>query len=164
MNIRRLNQTDATMYQKIRLNALLENPEYYSSSYEEERERSMEMIKERLSQNHIVTYGAFIHHELVAIITLAKEQRNKTKHIADIFGMFVDKNHRRKGIAKALILHVIEVAKNQEIKRIRLSVTDSNQGAYQLYEQIGFTTYGVEPNAIFLNQKYFNSILMNLDL
>jgi ribosomal protein S18 acetylase RimI-like enzyme len=164
MEIRKLTKDDAHAYFSIRLKALLENPEYYSSSYEEEKNRKIEMTMDRLSQENFITYGVFIEKILVGIITYAKESRIKTSHIADIYGMYVDSSYRRKGLAKALLNHVIKVANNDKIERIRLSVTKTNHAALQLYQSLGFVIYGTEPKSIKIDHQYFDAIYMNLDL
>jgi len=163
MNIQKLNTKDAKQYQVIRLKALKENPEYYSSSYEEESKRDLSMIEARLSQETFQTFGAFIGNTLVGIVTLARETRVKTNHIADIFGMYVDSNYRHQGIGKALMTYIIKQAKDDlKIKKLRLSVTDTNQQAIKLYESFGFISYGLEKNAIYYNQTYYHSLMMEL--
>jgi ribosomal protein S18 acetylase RimI-like enzyme len=164
MEIKKLNQDDATLYQKIRLQALIENPEYYGSSYEEESRRPIEFFRDRLNQENVFTFGAFIDQDLIGVITLSLETRIKTNHIADIFGMYVDKNHRKMGIGKVLMNVAINKAKSDKIERIRLSVTESNDPAYNMYKKLGFIEYGKETHAIKIKDTYYNFIHMNLDL
>ncbi len=165
MNIRKLHANDAFLYQRIRLKALKENPEYYSSSYEEESVRKQHEIESRLSHEYMMTYGAFYEGKLVGIVTLSKETRHKTKHIADIFGMYVDSQFRHQGFGKALMSYVIEQAKSfPEIKKIRLSVTVTNHIAIQLYESFGFDQYGLEKHAILYQNIFYHSVEMELFL
>jgi len=165
MKIRKLTKADAQIYQSIRLKALKENPEYYSSSYEEESQRNLSMIESRLNQEFIYTWGAFIDDSLVGIITLSMETREKTKHIVDIFGMYVDSKYRNQGIGKALMKHVIDDARSKaHLRKLRLSVTDSNQKAIHLYESFGFKIYGLEHDAILYNNTYYHSLMMEIIL
>lgn len=62
MNIRILKESDAHIYQDLRLNALKMNPEAFGSTYEREVEFSLEMVMERIKptkDKYIV--GAFDH-------------------------------------------------------------------------------------------------------
>ena len=165
MNIRRLNIQDVISYRDIRLKALKENPENYSSSYEEEKEKSLGFFEDRLNQNHAVVLGAYINQKLVGIVTLLYETRNKTQHLADIVSMYVDSEHRKKGIAKALMEITIDIAKNnQKTEILRLAVTKTNKAAYNLYTSLGFIPYGEESNVIKIGKDYYDLVHMSLKL
>lgn len=53
--------------------------------------------------------------------------------------LFVSAEHRQKGIARALINHVIEYSKSTGRKKVVLSTAYDNFNAQKLYEEIGFT-------------------------
>lgn len=53
--------------------------------------------------------------------------------------MFVDPNHRRKGINKLIIDDLIEWSKSKGMVEIRLDVFDKNEPAVRAYEKIGFS-------------------------
>lgn len=163
--IRILREYDAVSYRLLRLKALHENPEFFGSSAEEEEARTLESFGERLKQDNATTYGAFNDGMLIGIVTIFKETRIKTAHIADIFGMYVENGFRGLGIGKALMTHAINEARTSGLtERLRLSVAASNTNAINLYLMLGFEAYGYEPNAIKIGQTYVSYILMNLDL
>lgn len=58
----------------------------------------------------------------------------------------VDKNHRKKGIAKALISVLEDVAKEKELSFITLEVRASNESAINLYHSQGFEKVAVRKN------------------
>ena len=60
-----------------------------------------------------------------------------------ITNVAVGKAHRRKGIAKALILHFIDIAKREGLEFMTLEVRKSNIAAISLYESFGFKCVGV---------------------
>jgi ribosomal protein S18 acetylase RimI-like enzyme len=161
IKIRKLDIEDASLYQRLRLKALKENETYFSSSYEEEKDRDLLTIEKRFTQANAHTYGAFINELLVGIITLVYESRIKTKHTADIYGMYVDSNYRKQGIGKSLLNHVLSEAKKRGlIEKVRLSVTDTNHQAISLYESIGFKQYAVEKNSMKIDGTYYHSCFM----
>ncbi len=65
-----------------------------------------------------------------------KEQR--FFHIEE-FG--VDENHRRKGIATAIIDFAKEDAKKRGFGRVELNMWEFNEGALAFYESVGFKTF-----------------------
>ncbi|TNF08136.1 MAG: GNAT family N-acetyltransferase [Bacillota bacterium] len=165
IKIRKLDSDDAKIYQTIRLQALKESQTSFSSSYEEEKDRDITSIQDRLSQSFAHTYGAFDEQLLVGIISFVAETRIKTRHTADIYGMYVDSNYRNQGIGKALLNHVmIEAKKRGIIEKIRLSVTESNKDAIRLYESVGFKIYGYEKNSMKIDQTYYNTCFMEIHL
>ena len=48
------------------------------------------------------------------------------------------------------------------LEQIKLAVVSDNSSAKKLYRSLGFKTYGVEPNALKYNGKYFDEDLMVL--
>ncbi len=53
--------------------------------------------------------------------------------------LFVSTEHRQKGMAQALINHVIEYSKSTGRKKVVLSTAYDNINAQRLYEKLGFT-------------------------
>lgn len=69
---------------------------------------------------------------------------NKNKSIEELFlsKLYLHQNHRQKGIAKQVISHLKDMAKNsQNIKKIWLTVNKNNINSIKAYEKMGFTTY-----------------------
>ena len=64
-------------------------------------------------------------------------------HITNIA---VGKNHRRKGYAKALLSHFIDIAKKENLEFMTLEVRESNIPAISLYKSFGFTQVGIRKN------------------
>jgi ribosomal-protein-alanine N-acetyltransferase len=62
-----------------------------------------------------------------------------------VMNVCVDPNRRREGIARALLLHVIEAAGGEQA-RLTLEVRPSNRGARGLYDELGFVAVGTRRN------------------
>lgn len=60
-----------------------------------------------------------------------------------ITNVAVAKAHRKKGYAKALIEHFIDIAKKEKLEFMTLEVRKSNDAAIALYKSFGFTQVGV---------------------
>jgi ribosomal protein S18 acetylase RimI-like enzyme len=113
------------------------------------------------------TLAAFSNSCLVAVVSFARDgsDREKLRHKALLFRMYVSSEFRGMGIARKLIESVIaRVVLLTDIEQINLTVIATNSNAKALYEKIGFKSYGFEPNAIKWKNKYFDEDLMVLDL
>lgn len=106
--------------------------------------------------------GAFVRHRLVGVSGISFEARDKTRHKANIFGMYVDDAERGSGIARQLLLATIECARlRKTISIIQLTVSEGNDVAQRLYKESGdFSVYGVEPFAIRVGDAYISKVHM----
>ena len=167
MNIRILNESDAQVYQELRLRALKINPEAFGSTYEREVKFTLETVVERLrSTEDKFVLGAFGDRDvLVGMVTFMRESSSKIAHKGNVYGMFVTPEMRGQGVGKSLLLELIKQAKTCiGLEQINLIVVSNNDQAKNLYKSIGFEVYGVEKNALKFNGKYFNEDLMVLQL
>jgi len=167
MTIRILNESDARVYQKLRLEGLMKNPEAYSSTYEVESKFTMETIVERMNQtDDKFTLGAFDEDDgLIGIVRFVRETGIKIRHKANIYGMYVSSEKRGQGAGKALLEALIKIAKETEgLERLYLGVISDNVTAKELYIRLGFKTYGIEQNALKTLGQYSDEELMVLVL
>ncbi|MDQ0199593.1 GNAT family N-acetyltransferase [Neobacillus ginsengisoli] len=165
MDIRLLNQEDAKEYRKIRLEALKNNPEAFSSSFEEEKEFPVENYESRLQSEVSFTFGVFEKEQLIGVGTLLKEQKSKLKHRANIVAMYVSPLKRGMGIGKSIMQAAIQKAKDaEEIEQINLCVVSTNMSAKKLYTSLGFKTFGIEQKALKIDGRYFDDEYMVLFL
>ena len=66
--------------------------------------------------------------------------------MTDIMNVAVSPDHRRQGIAEALVKALAEELKRREIIGLMLEVRVSNDSAIALYEKMGFSEVGRRPN------------------
>lgn len=134
MNIRVLIESDAQLYQELRLSALKINPEAFGSTYQREEKFSLETVVERLKlTKHKFVLGAFDSGSLFGIVTFMLELIRKARNFDDL-------------------------------KQINLTVVSENDSAKKLYKSVGFEVYGVERNALKFNGRYFDEDLMVLNI
>lgn len=165
MEIRKLSSLDAEKYFVLRLEALKTNPEAFSSSYEEESKNTPEIYQNRLEGDYSYTYGAFEQGELIGVASLVLEQKNKIKHRANIYGVYVTPGKRGLGVARKIMEESIKKARQLEkVEQIYLTVTAGNEPAKRLYQSLGFTTYGLDKKALIVDHTYFDEEMMVLYL
>jgi ribosomal protein S18 acetylase RimI-like enzyme len=165
MDIRLLKPEDAKEYKKIRLEALQNSPEAFSSSFDEEKGNPVEAYENRLHSAESFTFGAFERDRLMGVTTFLKEKKSKLKHRANIVAMYVSPEKRGMGIGKSLMLAAIQKGKEmEEIEQINLCVVSTNESAKKLYTSLGFKAFGIEKRALKIEGRYFDDEHMVLFL
>ena len=77
----------------------------------------------------------------------------------DICNVAVFDKFRRRGVATALIQHLVDYAVENQLSFITPEVRESNMGAQKFYETMGFETIGIRKN--FYDNPKEHAILMN---
>ena len=166
MSIRKLTRADAVAFREVRLRALREHPEAFTSSYEEDVAKPLENSVQRIdATSGNVFWGAFVDGELRGMIGLVRETRAKSRHSGDVVAMYVAPEWGRRGIGRDLLQHLIDHARDEfALEQLVLTVTRGNASASELYRAAGFTTFGLEPRAIKVGGEYFDKEHMILFL
>lgn len=161
MQIRILGQEDWSIWKLFRLEALKNSPESFGSSYEEELNWADSDFQDTLNKSTI--FGAFINQSLVACAAFYSLNSLKTKHRGVMWGMYTQAGYRGKGIASALIQTIITYARSR-VAQLHLTCVTNNLVALSLYQKHGFKIYGTEPQALKIDDAFFDEHLLILSL
>lgn len=164
MQIRRLGSRDASAYRTLRLRALWEFPQAFTSSYEEDEKVPLEATEKRLALPHNKFWGAFDGDELCGMVGLQCETRAKNRHKATVVGMYVAQEQTGRGIGAALMHALVEDARRAGLELLVLTVTQDEGSAKRLYERCGFRSFGIEPHAIKVDGRAYPKNHMYLEL
>lgn len=157
LHVRRLDAADAAAYRALRLRALQEHPQAFTSSFEEESPKPLSVAEQRLSAGAAGKFwGAFDGDTLVGMVGLDRESRQKNRHKATVVAMYVAEEYAGRGAGAALMNALLLEAKASAIELLVLTVTRGNAAARHLYDKLGFTCFGVEPGAIRVHQQAFD--------
>ena len=152
--IRRLGPADATAFQALRLQGLLECPTAFASSHQEEAGEAVSAVAARLGDEGVCgVYGAFTPDgTLVAVAGLGRESMAKMAHKGVLWGMYVAPAWRRQGIAQALVTHLLaQAVREPGLRQVMLGVHAQNEPALALYRALGFVAWGTEPAAAWVD-------------
>lgn len=166
MKIRIINKGDAAHYKRLRLESLLKEPISFASSFEEEHNRSLEEIRDRIPENQdSFIYGLFDEDILVGMVGFQREKKIKFKHKGFIWGVYITEEYRGKGYSKQMLEHMLSSAKSiPGLKQIQLTVAATNNSAKKLYESYGFTVFGYEKEALYVDGFYLDEEHMVLHI
>ncbi|MFH2118551.1 MAG: GNAT family N-acetyltransferase [Candidatus Paceibacterota bacterium] len=165
MTIRPLTIADASLYQTLRLRALQTNPESYLASWETEQNKPTESfaweIRYATSPPISGYYGIFLEDKLIGYTQLDQVSLPKQQHIAYLYNLYVDPNHRGQGYATKLFDYLSKIAKEQaQVERIFITCNRKNTAAQKLYKKLGFSEYGLKEKSVKWQGEYDDEVEM----
>lgn len=165
ITITSLSPEEWRKYKEIRLQALQKEPIAFSSSYEEESKMEDKVWIERLKKSkdndtQIILF-AKDRNRIIGTIVGFWQPKEKIKHVAHIYGLYLDDEFRGKGIGKRLMETIIRQLRGiPQIEKIKIEVNAQNTVAFNLYKKMGFKIIGKAEKEIKINEIYYDEILM----
>lgn len=161
MEIYKLNASQWQEYKDLRLEALREDSQAFGASYGESLDLLDEEWQDEFENRKGFILVASQDLKLQAMVGAYQEEGEKMKHIAYVWGVYVRKERRGKGIGKMLMESLLEeIAKNKEIEKIDLNVNTSQLSAVHLYEKLGFKIAGTLHSELKIGTKYYDEHVM----
>ena len=115
------------------------------------------------SKNCIMILG-LIKKQIVSVASLNGGKRKRMEHLVDL-GITVRKPFWRQGIGREMMKFLINWANQSKIiRKINLTVRNDNMGAIKLYEQLGFIEEGVISRELQINEKFYDTLMMGLEI
>lgn len=160
--IRLLVAADAAAYRALMLEAYTLVPDAFTSSVAEREALPLDWWVRRIGaapDAPELVWGAFVGDTLAGVAGLAFEQRERTRHKAVLFGMYLRPAARGHGLARRLVQALLDAARQAPATQIvQLTVTDTNAAAIRLYTGCGFAPFGSEPFAVRLGERYITKL------
>ncbi len=167
LSFRMLTAEDELAFRALRLEALRRHPEAFVPSYEEERGTDPEVIPPRLRSDWMTggnfILGAYAFGWLAGAVGVRRWPRRKQRHKATLWLIYTDPALRGQGVGRKLLEQAIDQCrKDPELELLHLSVGSESEAARVLYISLGFQPYGMEPQAMKLEDRYIDVELMTL--
>lgn len=129
-------------YKALRLRALKTEPQAFSSSYEREVAYPDDKWQQRLrdveSGKSWIFFGK-LNDKLVGMTGAYRDEEDIQNHQVWLWGVYVDPEARRKGIAKLLMEKILgELKGHSDIAIVKVGVNVDQESAKKLYEKFGF--------------------------
>jgi GNAT superfamily N-acetyltransferase len=130
MNPVRLAPSHAAAYRNLMLEAYAQHPDAFTSSVQERAALPLSWWEARLSDASDaseIVFGSFVDGTLAGVAGLSFEHRDKTRHKATLFGMYVRDSCRGKGLGGQLVDEVLTCARTRAgVLLVQLTVTEGN--------------------------------------
>jgi ribosomal protein S18 acetylase RimI-like enzyme len=148
MAIRNLAQGDVSAFLQLRRRALTLEPHSFGASPEDDRALDPGFLESALQDPAQAILGAFAP-ELVGVVGIYRDRLIKASHKAHVWGMYVSPDGRGKGTGKRLMEAALHWAREQPgVSQVDLVVSTRTPIARNLYQSLGFSTWGIEPKAL----------------
>lgn len=124
---------------------------------------SIEYVEKRIEpSDDTIKLVACVENEVIGYAELATHpDAPRHRHAAEINIIAVSSSWRGKGVGRALMRSLIDLAENwMQITRISLVVWSSNENAVGLYQKLGFEIEGTMKRFVFKEGKYEDALLM----
>lgn len=159
MEIREIKSSDAGAFIKFYEQLVKETDNLLPSSEEIK-------VWEKSEEKVITSYGdykqVFIALEgdkIVGYLGLKRSHLLKIRHVAD-FTVGILEGYKRRKIATQLIKFAENWAKQKDIKRMTLKVSEDNIPAISLFKKMGFLLEGTLKHSVNKNGKFYDSFMM----
>ena len=165
MEIRFLNGDDAGEWWRLRLEALAGDPQAFSASAEDHQSLSLQEVRKRLGSDgaDFFVAGAFAEGRLTGMAGFYREKGLKSRHKGRVWGVYVTPGSRGKGVGRKLLEAVLQRAAAIEgVEQILISVTTTQAAAISLYRSLGFESFGCEPRALKIDDRFIDEEYMVL--
>jgi RimJ/RimL family protein N-acetyltransferase len=148
--VRRLAVDDIPAMQALRREALTSEPLAFGATVEDDLALDTAHARRSLADpTTAAIFAAFAAHAPVAMVGLVRMPREKIKHRALVWGMFVQPAYRGHGVGAGVLGAALDHAHGWVgVRQVHLSVTSASPGARRLYERAGFVVWGREPRAL----------------
>ena len=167
IQLRRLAPVDAAAYLAFRLEALERAPDAFGESATEHRTRTVaaEAARFAAADDDGLVLGGFADARLRAMAGFARETREKARHKAAIWGVYVGEELRGRGVGRLLMTTLLAHARTRPgLEAVWLSVTTGQTAARSLYASLGFVAFGLERAALKLGDRRIDEEYLELVL
>ena len=162
--IERLQPLHAAAYRALMLDAYRLHPDAFTSSARERAALPLSWWEARLDENADaleVVLAITDQEAILGVVGLAFTAREKARHKVSLFGMYVPQAQQNRGFGRQLVNAALTHASlRPHASLIQLTVSEHNTAAVRLYEQSGFTAFGLEPLAVAIDDGFVSKIHM----
>ena len=149
IEVRRLTPEQTDAYVEVRQRMLREEPWSFGSSPSDDLERERRRARDMLGDEDWACIAAMSGEAIVSTARVFRTTRPKQAHAASIVSVWTDPAFRGRGLARRVLLTAIDIARGwPDVELVELSVSARCEPARRLYESLGFTTWGVQPDAM----------------
>lgn len=148
--VRAITPDELDAWWDLRLRSLRDHPDAFGGDYASALGRGPDYLRGGLVDGAVERlFAAFTPDGVLVAQLRTVAGTGKRSHIAMIISVATDKDHRGRGLQKALIRLAVDHCRSfPEIRQVHISVNAENASALAVYEGAGFVAWGREPRAL----------------
>lgn len=81
----------------------------------------------------------------VGMAGIAREIGQRRRHRATLWGVWLDPDHRGRGVGRQLVSTALDWAREREVRAVYLEVVENEDPSWSLYGRLGFVRREVDP-------------------
>lgn len=159
--VREATVSDVPQFRELRLDALRDSPTAFPVDYSAYVSHPKSFWEERLQadENRRIFFNKH-QGQLIGMTGIRRGESSKTRHSAEIWGVYVRPEWRGLHLGDSLIEACTDWAKSSGVSILNLGVTVASTSALRFYQRCGFTICGTQPRGIYYEGKYYDGYFM----
>ncbi len=162
----RLVPSDNERYARFRRYMLAEAPWAFGATPEDDIALDLAYLESALAESENAIFAVEAPNgsgELAAVAGILRRKNPKFAHRARLWGVFVDRQYRGRGMGRVVVSAAIAFAKSWNgVAYIDLGVSANAPEALALYQSLGFIQWGREPETTQYHDMRYDEIFMAL--
>ena len=157
IDITRLGADRWADYRRLRLQALQLEPTAFGSSHDEESSLPEHEWRRRIANALFAVNGG----TPIGMIAVVQEPRRKVRHIAGIYGVYVDAAYRRQGVGDRLLAAALSaIQRLPDVLKVKLTVNPAQKAAVRLYARHRSETVGRLRRELHVDGLFYDELVM----
>ena len=162
MKIRRLSKGDGAIFGRIRLEALITEPNSFGAHASDFDSFSNQDWEGVLSAR--TAFVAFDGDAPIGLASLFPMDLSRLAHRSEVTNVYVTPGHRGSGVSDALMDTLERFAAKIGVIQLELAVNAENRAAIKFYRKRGYHQIGEVPRGFRHGDRYFDEVLMSKPL
>ena len=159
MEIREIETADSKQFVEF-YDKLAKESEYLPIAPEEVSEKTEKIIKHIEKDNKLKkVFIAEENGQIVGFVGIKRMHFARLRHVAKLIIGVLD-DYKRQGIGTKLIDFVEKWAKENEVRKLELTVVEDNDPAVEFFEEMDFDKEGTREKAVKIKGEYLDEIFM----
>jgi len=163
LDVRRLSLGDFERYSALRLEGLIEFPAAFTTDADAWRDAPRSTLEAHVGPDRpdSPVLGAWLGTDgPIGLLGMNREQRRSVSHKAGLWGFYVARPYRGRGVGRRLVTEMIVVARKAGIRQLRAVVPTSSIAALSLLDDLGFERYGLERDARLVEGAFHDQVYL----
>lgn len=149
IEVRAIQPDEGDLLRQVRLDALGNAPAAFLETYDEVAADDGEVWSARAAastgEGDQLILVALADGRPIGMAGIARDIGQRRRHRATLWGVWLDPQHRGRGIGRRLVQAALDWARDREVRAVYLEVVENEDPSWSLYGRLGFVRREVDP-------------------